>query len=196
MNQLLKSIAVIGIISVSLSIAYYYSVYLPERHRIISDQQQEELLINESKEQANDIFEKNMECEKYKDEIVKKINLYNISQKPGIRDSNNAGGDPINHLYIERNEFKEIFYSPKVNSCVYLETSRTLMKSDPYATETEPWSVSFEYYKLIDALSDKEMESVFTINRSEAMNSYDDNGRIVEDVYDKVDDMVNKYKNI
>ncbi len=127
----------------------------------------------------NNEFAKKIECEKYKDQIIKKINQYNSIQKPEVRDSNNSGeGEPINNLYVESNEFKGVFYSSKVNSCLYVEIRRTLVKR---GAEADPnvgnWGVSSEYYYLIDALTSKEidfnegMSSFQTINRSEQLRS-------------------------
>lgn len=155
-------------------------------------------VVKPEEENMADDFTKKIECEKYRDPIAKRINQYNNSQTPEIRNSNNTGtGDEaINHLYVENKELKEIFYSPKVNSCLYLEISRTLMKSDPYSKANEgSWGTSFEYYNLIDALTGNEIDSVFTINRSERMDQYNGDGTISVNVYTEANDMVNNYKN-
>lgn len=144
-----------------------------------------------------DDFTKKIECEKYRDSIAKTINQYNNSQTPEIRNSNNTGteDEAINHLYVENKELKEVFYSPKVNSCLYLEISRTLMKSDPHAKANEgSWGTSFEYYNLIDALTGNQIDSVFTINRSERMDSYNSDGLVTSNIYNEVSAMVDEYK--
>lgn len=137
-------------------------------------------------------FEKKVECEKYNDKIQKRIKEYNLSQKPEIRDSSVPTNpeEPINHLYIENNVLKELFYSPKVDSCLYIESRRTLMKSDPNASPADgDWSISFETYYLIDALSGEEIDFndglpfLQMIHRSDRFNSED-----------YANELINKYK--
>ena len=155
-------------------------------------------IVPSEENKQNDNFTKKIECGKYRDSLIKIINQYNNSQTPEIRNSSNtgAGNEAINHLYIENKELKEIFYSPKVNSCLYLEISRTLMKSNPNAKANEgKWSTSFEYYNLVDALTGNQIDSISTINRSERMDEYNNDGTISVNVYNRVDEMVNNYKN-
>ena len=123
------------------------------------------------------VFSKKIECEKYKDEIIKNIKQYNLSQKPEIRDGDNTDG-VANNLYVENNEFKEIFYSPKVNSCVYLESRKTLMKINENANQNNgKWDIIYETYYLIDALTNKEIDFndgllfLQIFNRGERLNS-------------------------
>ena len=159
---------------------------MPERNGAVSDQQQEQL-IKENKEIADNLFEKNIKCEKYKEEIIEKISLYNNSRKPEVRNGNNDDTSaPDYHSYIEEKEFEEIFYSPEVNSCLYLESQRTLMKIDSDLVSTDgQWMTVHEYYNLIDILSDKEIESVRTMWRGEQFDSYD-----------SVQNLVDKYRGI
>lgn len=109
---------------------------------------------------GSDNFSKKVECEKYKDQIIKNINQFNLSQKPEVRDGNNNGtSDHDYNLYIESNEFKEIFYSPKVNSCVYLGSRKTLIKLGANADPNKGnWDISYETYYLIDVLTNKEID--------------------------------------
>lgn len=65
-------------------------------------QQQQEQQTEEKKEQADSLFQKNIECIKHKDAILKQEDQYNKNQKPEIRDSNNSGGDLIYNLYVEK----------------------------------------------------------------------------------------------
>lgn len=125
-----------------------------------------------------DNFQKKIACEKYKDLILDKIKQYNNSQKPELRDSNNAGGPPMYNLYVENNEFKEIFYSPRVNSCLYLEDRKTLIKRGSNAKPNiGDWGVEYESYYLVDALTGKEIDfnnelpSLQIIHRGEVFNS-------------------------
>ena len=186
MNQALKLIIVTSIFMVASSLYYYLVIHLPERNGAVSDQQQEQL-IKENKEIADNLFEKNIKCEKYKEEIIEKISLYNNSRKPEVRNGNNDDTSaPDYHSYIEEKEFEEIFYSPEVNSCLYLESQRTLMKIDSDLVSTDgQWMTVHEYYNLIDILSDKEIESVRTMWRGEQFDSYD-----------SVQNLVDKYRGI
>jgi len=176
---------------------FYYASEANKKVSIDKPQVVKSEVVKPEENIKNDDFTKKIECEKYRDSIAKTINQYNNSQVPEIRNSNNTGtGDEaINHLYVENKELKEIFYSPKVNSCLYLEISRTLMKSNPNAKANEGnWGTSFEYYNLIDALTDNQIDSIFTINRSERMDEYNGDGTISVNVYNRVDEMVNNYK--
>lgn len=136
---------------------------------------------NESK--INEDFSKKMECEKYKEGILENIQKYNISQKPEIRDSNNSNdnNEPVNNTYIDKKELKEIFYSPKINSCLYIEDLKTSMKYN--ANET--WGVVYEYYNIIDVFTDKKLESIKIINRGEVINFDMD-----------IEKIMNKYKSL
>lgn len=127
-----------------------------------------------------DEFAKKMECKKYSEKIEEKIKEFNIMQKPEIRDSSPNIESTINHLYIENNALKEVFYSPKLDSCLYVESKRTLMKSDPNANPNiGEWNISYETYYLIDALSGKEIDFndglpfLQMIHRGERFNSED-----------------------
>jgi len=109
---------------------------------------------------TNTTFSKKIECEKYRNEIEEKIKQYNLSQKPEVKDSSVPLNpeEPINHLYLKNNELKEIFYSPKVDSCVYIESRKDLIKSDPNANPNiGTWGISFESYYMIDALTNEEI---------------------------------------
>lgn len=109
---------------------------------------------------ASDDFSKKIECERFQNSVGKKIKEFNDAQKPEIRNSNNdPTGEPYNNLYVENNILKEVFYSPKVNSCLYLESKRTLVKRGEDAKpDVGPWGISYETYYLIDALSGKEID--------------------------------------
>lgn len=97
-------------------------------------------------------------CEIHRENILKYISNYNDSQKPEFRDSNNAGGDPIINLYVERKNLIDIFYSPKIDSCLYIESRQTLAKRGEDAKiDVGAWGVIYDTWYLIDALTDKEI---------------------------------------
>ena len=147
-----------SILIVAISIGYYYVVFIPESKN------------SEGQKNNEDVFAKKVECEKYKDEIIIKINQFNAKQKPEVRNDYN--------LYVESNEFKEIFYSQKINSCVYLESRKTLSKRSANADpNTGDWNTSYETYYLIDVLTNKEIDFnkglpfLQITNRGEQFNS-------------------------
>ncbi|GEM_PF-2688413 len=176
-----KLVVAISILIIGISIAGYF--YISEYHdKKLSEQ--------EAKQQV-DYFNKKIECEKYTDSISKKINQFNASQKPEFRDSNNSGqGEPMYNLYIENNVLKEVFYSPKINSCLYLESRRTLVKPGANAkADIGNWSVDYETYYLVDVLTSKEIDFnkglnfLQIIHRGEQFNSEKE-----------ADDILNEYR--
>lgn len=127
---------------------------------------------------ADDNFNKKIECAKLKDSIIEKIKKYNGVQKPEIRNSNPDLSEPINDLYIENKELKEVFFSPKENSCLYVESRRTLFKPGAGAKPNiGEWNIYYETYYLIDALSGREVDFndglsfIETVHRGEPWNS-------------------------
>ena len=171
--------------------AYYLVVFLPQEEQLKIDRQRQEQIANEKKEQSDNLFEKKIECEEYQNKIVKKIDQYNKTQKPEYRDSNNSGfGEPMINLYVEQNELKEIFYSPKVNSCVYLESRKTLAKQGADArADVGIWDVIYDTYFLIDILNHKEinfnngLNFLQVIHRGEEFN-----------LQKEIDAVISKYK--
>lgn len=137
----------------------------------------------------SDYFYKKIECEKYKDKIQEKINQYNLSQVPEVRDSNNAGGEPINNLYIENNLLKELFYSPKLDSCLCLESRRTLMKKGLHNDESQNWITIYETYYLVDVLTGKEINFNNDLNFLQIIHRGERFSTIKQ-----ADDIINEYK--
>ena len=133
---------------------------------------------NVENRKEDDYFLKKIECEKYREKIEQKIAEYNNLQVPEIRDSNNSGGEPIYNLYVENEELKDLFYSPKLNSCVYLKSLKTLVKRGADANPNiGSWSISYDTYYLIDILSNKEIDFnnglpfIQIIHRGEVFNT-------------------------
>ncbi len=91
-------------------------------------------------------------CEKYKVSVLNKIEQYNNSQKPEPVDSQTGSFA----LAVENNVLKEIFYSPKTNSCLYWESRRFLAKSNA-KPDVGNWFIDTEDYYLVDVLTGKEV---------------------------------------
>ncbi len=97
-NLVLKLVAIAGILLASLSVSYYFGIFLPHKDQLVLDQQKEEQLIKNHTEQTNNLFNKNSECQKYKDRIDEAQNAAVISKMKVI---------------------SGIFYSSKTNACLY-----------------------------------------------------------------------------
>lgn len=173
------------IIVLILSFVYYFLQVNKQKNEINKSVSKNQISAIENNDV--NIFSKKIECEKYKDQIIKGIKQYNSLQKPEIRDSDNTDEGVINNLYVENNEFKEIFYSPKVNSCVYLESRKTLVKRGENANpNVGDWGISYESYYLIDALTNKEIDFndglpfLQIFNRSERFSSEEQADTIID----------------
>ena len=145
--------------------------------------------------QQKENFKNKIECGKYQKEIVEKINTYNNSQKIFTADGNNDDSQASNtNQYINSKEFKELFYSPRMNSCVYFEIDQTLIG---HKINNKPiqWAVSSEYYNLIDVLTGKQLELIHTVNRGEKMDSYNKDGTVSENIYKNASDVIDNYRN-
>lgn len=120
--------------------------------------QQSDQVKQQTNNQNNAKILNSVECEKYVDPISTKINQYNALQKPEFKNSDNTGENTQYDLYKNNNLLKEVFYSPKINSCLYLESRRTLVK---FGVDAKPdvgdWTIAYETYYLIDALTSKEI---------------------------------------
>jgi len=147
MNKYILLIAVAGCVALG------GVFYVTQAHRW------QPVKIHETSE-IGDTFQKKIDCEKLTASISQKIQQHNDAQKVETRDSNNSGeGAAVYNRYIENSLLKEVFYSPKVNSCLYLESRRTLVKRGVNVKlDEEDWSISYETWYLVDALMDKEVE--------------------------------------
>jgi hypothetical protein len=133
-------------------------------------------------------FEKKVECTKLKEEIIKKIISYNNSQTPEFGASSPNLG--IDSLFVRSKEIKEVFYSPLVDSCLYLESNKTLIK---YGLDAKPnvgqWSVDYDTYSLIDFLSNKQIDFNNGMNFLQVVHRGE---RFLDET--QIDDIVKKYK--
>ncbi|MCE9586253.1 hypothetical protein K8R04_02965 [Candidatus Uhrbacteria bacterium] len=128
---------------------------------------------------ANDLFSKKVICEKYADSISEKIKRFNASQKVEIGDSSVPAGEgpPIYRKYLNNNLLINVFYSPKVDSCVYVESHRTLIAAEDATPGKEDWEISYETWYMMDVLTGAEIDFykgqpwIQLIQRSEVFNT-------------------------
>jgi hypothetical protein len=178
-----------AVVIVIIFSSVFYFLQINKQKTIKEDSEKSGQVVPDTKADSNE-FSKKIECEKYKDQIIKSIKQFNSLQKPEVRDSNNSGeGEPMNNLYVENNELKEVFYSPKVNSCVYLESRKTLAKLEADANpKIGNWEIIYETYYLIDVLTSKEISfndgstSLQIIHRGEQFHS-EQEADIIIDMY-------------
>ena len=116
---------------------------------------------NDEELSKKELFEMKQKCESYKNNIEKNINQHNSS----------LGLEKIDNLIYK--DFKEIFYSPKLNSCLYLETDTNFFKGidpDPNGGypensavfNNEKFYINDQSYLLIDTLTGVEIDNVIT----------------------------------
>jgi len=174
------------IISVSL-----YKIQTIKKESIEKQQKQQIQLKEEKdkikeKETKDSNFQKKITCTELQNQLIKNITNYNSSQKSYI-DDNCVGCDIKTHsyhLYIHNKEFKEIFYSSNINSCIYVVSDKTLIKNDPNSNPNiGKWDVSFDSYFIIDALTNETVDIVQIIHRGEQFNSIQ-----------QADEIIKKYK--
>ena len=183
-----KLVLPISILLGCIILGGFYYVNQLNKQKSIERQQQIELSTKTGT--GTDYFQKKIACEKYKDSILNKIKQYNNSQKPELRDTNNSGyGEPMYSLFVESNSLKEIFYSPEVNSCLYLEDDQTLVKAGANAKpDVGSWSIDYEDYYLIDVLTGEKINFnnglpfLKIINRGE-MSTSEKNANVIIDKY-------------
>lgn len=117
------------------------------------------------------------DCEKYRWLITENERIYNESQKMQLRDGNNSGeGKPEWNTYVEKNELKDLFYSPKSSSCLYLESRKTLMRRGlDTKTNGGEWGVIYDSWCLVDPSTGGEMmldEPITCLNVIHRRESY------------------------
>jgi Tfp pilus assembly protein PilE len=144
LNNLLKIIAIIGILFITISISYYFLINKPklENQKLALEKQKQEAEELAKKEaEANDlIYAKNKECQSYQSEIEKRLKEKNIEL------TNSA---MINYL-------DKIFYSPKINSCFY--TYKTIAAN----TINNDLDIVVENYYLINIFTNETILSIKT----------------------------------
>ncbi len=111
-------------------------------------------------------FKQKEECASYKDNINKEVEVFNQKQIIERRGDN----DGSYSFCKEIRELQEVFYSPKVNSCIQAITEKTLCQPN----QNVAFHVSYEYLNLKDVLTEKQLESFRVIWRGEGYESMDD----------------------
>lgn len=110
------------------------------------------------KASASDEFTLKQECYNYKTDIEKNVNEFNADQVIEKRGDNDGSFS----LCKETQELKEIFYSPKLDSCAHVMIEQTVCKPN----ENVAFSTSYEYQNLYNTLTGEQLESFKTISRS------------------------------
>jgi len=90
-NFILKSTIAIAVLLIAISVFYYYAI-LPQQKIELQKQEQAS---REKQEQIDKLFAKNVECQKYKEQVDENDGLFGMTVLSGI------------------------FYSSKINSCLY-----------------------------------------------------------------------------
>lgn len=138
--------------------------YSAEQKRADKDQEQ---IIKDQKKS----FEQKLRCGALKDDIKKGIDLYNSSVKLKEACDVSWQGTSVCSGSLLHKQFEEIFYSPKLNTCAYLEIDTTFFKgSEPAPWEIdsttifsgEKFYINSQYYRLIDALTGSQVDETLT----------------------------------
>ena len=139
---------IVGLIVLSLiAIFEYYKINKNNAEEIKSIKINKNVLLNEES------------CEKFRDKINNSLMQYNASQKHEIRDSDNTGNKPSLGLYIEYKELKDLFYSPITQTCLYVESSKTIFKSGEDAEiDKDDWKIAYDTYYLTDVESGEQLK--------------------------------------
>lgn len=134
------------------------------------------------------LFEQKLKCNNLRPSVENLIRDYNSQQEPEQRSQNNtlAQDDPQQTFgtYLENKELSDFFYSPKLNTCLYIEIQRTSLKTignSELGGHIEYWNPVYEYYNFIDALTGKTINSIKTISRGSKFNSFNDVKKMVDD---------------
>lgn len=136
---------IVGLIVLSLVAIFEYNKI--NKKEIESVKTNENILLNKEN------------CEEFRDQINNSLMQYNASQKHEIRDSDNTGDKPSLGLYIEYKELKDLFYSPITQTCLYVESSKTIFKPGKDAKIDEgDWIIAYDTYYLTDVESGEQLK--------------------------------------
>lgn len=137
---------------------------------------------NQPRKENNIYATKQIECKKLENNIKQDIEKYNSNQKEFLDDSSYPKDpeNPIIRLYLNKDEFKEVFYSPKTATCLYEKVHRILITDPKLNPDERDWGTSYEYYELVRIPTNILIEVVMTINRSEIFDEmYSDINKII-----------------
>jgi len=132
------------------------------------DKQTQDLRTQTQIAQEQAIFDRRAKCAQEMGRIDEEIKAYNIAHGvPQSRPQNNtlSDDDPeqTHGLYLDRESLVEVFYSPKLNTCVADILNDTYMQG-----EDGGWSTPFyESHEFNDALTGKAIDFVQIIQRGE-----------------------------
>ena len=129
-----KKAKIFGIILVSISIAYYLIIFLPEKERYKRTVEEEKRIEQEVSKNKEELQKKNTECLSNSEKIKTKIK------------DDNALEMQIFGIKL----FSDIFYSSKINSCVYVIKTIT------------PQNFDNSEFSIINVSTDKIIESTST----------------------------------
>lgn len=140
---------------------------------------------------AGFLFEQKLKCNSLKLSIENVIKDYNSQQKLERLSQNNAltPDDPQQTygMYLNSKELNDFFYSPKLNTCLYVEIARTSLKTSgdsELGSPIEYWNPVYEYYNFIDALTGTTINSIRTISRGEKYDDFNDVQKTTNDLKD------------
>ncbi len=111
-----------------------------------------------------DTFSKKEECSNLQTAAQQEVNRYNLSQQPQY----SSGGVTFGPgTYLNHEEFYQLFYSSKLNTCIKVIISQSLLKTDTGYTTYE------EGYNLYDAFSDQYIDYVDTVKHGAPFDGLD-----------------------
>lgn len=158
------------------------------------------------------IEKKKSNCETLEYDVKRKIDVYNSNVEPepacGLFRWWEGPWPTVCAPSLEYRKFKEIFYSPKLDTCLYLETTTEYFKGDePNKDYTalndinqpifydEKFYLTDEWYSIKDVLTDTKIDKWQTKYRNSAATLLEDSFSSPIDQYPyTVEDMLKKYR--
>ncbi len=161
-NNLLKNIFYVLILFLLLIVILL--LFLIKKENYISEID----IIKENNKESN--IEKNnyeylllnkIGCYSLRDIFLNEIEKFNSKQVPEKRITD-VGAYEENMCY-EENEFIDLFYSEKIDSCIYIESKKTICKNlMPYSSGE--YHLSYDTYYFEDILNNKEIDVLYGVN--------------------------------
>ncbi len=160
LNNVLKIVAIIAIIAItiSISIAYYFVVIKPKiaNEKLAFDKEQQialkkdaemKIKLENDKTAKEILLTKSKECQSYQTEIENRLK------------DNNIDGQTFGLI----NELDIIFYSPKLNSCLY--TYETLATNTP----GNSFNIVGQDYHLVNIFTNEAILTIKTKGQGDAL---------------------------
>ena len=151
-------------------------------------------------------FEQKLKCETLKNGIENNIKLYDYSVTSKKQCDMSWQGTSVCSDSLMAKTFEEIFYSPKLNTCLYLEADTTFFKgSDPSHDDSlkglplfsngEEFYLNDKYYILYDALTGSKIKEELAQWRNTPRELLSSRAGIMADGYPfAVEEMLKEYK--